>query len=222
MTTEIVIVIPVLRRPHRAQMVYNSILKSTPEGKSRILFVATPGDEAEIEACKATGADVRILNRRVMPGDYARKINTAYIESDEPLIFLGADDLEFHTGWYEAILPYVEQGFGVIGTNDLGNHRVIAGTHSTHSVVTREYADQYGTADRPNKILHEGYVHEYVDDELVETAKYRGKWAFAKDSIVEHLHPLWNKAPTDELYDAQHSRMRQSRALFRARRRLWT
>lgn len=222
MSPKIVIVIPVLRRPHRAQLVINSILETTPIDVARVLFVATPGDDAEIEACRATGADVSVLGHGVRPGDYARKINSAYLQTDEPLIFLGADDLQFHHGWYEAIVPHVEDGFGVIGTNDLGNSRVMRGEHATHCVVTREYVDEFGTIDKPDKILHEQYVHEYCDDELVGTAKFRNKWSFAPDSIVEHLHPLWGKAPTDELYDAQQSRMRQSKALFQARRRLWS
>lgn len=221
MTAPVLVIVPVLRRPHRAVLVAESLAKATPQ-PHRLLFVASPGDTAEHEAVRATGADLLVIDEPPMPGDYARKVNAAYRSSTEPLLFLGADDLEFHPGWLKAAVWKLTNGIGVVGTNDLGNPRVMAGLHATHSLVTRRYADDFGTIDRPGEILHEGYHHEYVDDELVGTAKRRGAWAFAAESIVEHLHPHWAKAPTDPLYAAQAQRMRASRELFQRRRRLWT
>lgn len=95
------------------------------------------------------------------------------------------------------------------------------GVHSTHTLVQRRYVDKYGTIDQPGQVLHEGYVHEFCDDELVGTAKKRGVWAFAADSVVEHLHAHYLKAPMDDLYAAQGERMDASRDLFRKRERLW-
>ena len=222
MKPRILIIIPVLRRPHRAAPVVESIRKATPEGAARVLFVGTTGDAAEHEACKATGADLMVLPGEHQPGDYARKINAAYQASAEPLLFLGADDIDFRPGWLAAAERVMtETGAGVVGTNDLGNPRVMRGDHATHCVVSRVYADEFGTVDEPGKIMHEGYVHEFADDEMVGTAKKRRRWAFAADSIVEHLHPSWNKAPTDALYDAQADRMRQSRALYLSRMGMW-
>lgn len=110
----------------------------------------------------------------------------------------------------------------MVGTNDLGNPRVLRGVHATHSLVTRRYVDQHGTIDEPGKVLHEGYWHEFCDDEFVETSWKRKAWAFAADSVVEHLHPAWGKAPMDDLYAQEPRRMRQGRRLFLHRRRLWT
>lgn len=181
--------------------------------------MCTSGDTAEIEAVDAAGADH--LDVDFAPGDYARKINVAYSSTREPLLFLAADDLQFHPGWFERAAAHIDDHVGVVGTNDLGNPRVIRGEHATHCLVARSYIDEHGTIDEHRKVLHEGYHHEYVDDELVGTAKQRGAWAFAGDSIVEHLHPHWGKAPTDELYDGQEARMRASRDHYLQRRRLW-
>lgn len=153
------------------------------------------------------------------PGDYASKINAGYRASTEPWLFTGADDLHFHAGWLVNALRC--RPSQVIGTNDLGNERVISGRHSTHTLVARTYADNYGTVDERNKVLHEGYPHEFVDDELVATAKWRGVWAFAADAVVEHLHPDYGKAPYDEMYRAQGERMAVGRKTFRKRQRLW-
>jgi hypothetical protein len=217
---DLVVLVPVLRRPHRAAPVSISAHRWTPG--ARVLFICTEGDDDMIQAARDTKDDVLVLPGPRRPGDYARKINTGYRGTWEPLMFLGADDLEFHEGWFAAVTAELRPGVGVVGTNDLGSQRVMAGDHSTHSLVTREYADEHGTADEHGAILHEGYDHEYVDDELVGTAKSRGAWAFAEYARVEHLHPDWGKAPVDDLYAAQRNRMRRSRALFERRRHLWT
>lgn len=153
-------------------------------------------------------------------GNYARKINLAVQQTDEELVFLGADDLHFHPGWLDKAKAELRPPVGVVGTNDLCNKRTATGDLATHSLVTREYAAR-GTIDDPTKLLHEGYPHEYVDQEFTETAKARGAFAHAPESIVEHLHPQAGKAPMDELYAGQKPRMKQGYRVYRARRHLW-
>lgn len=213
--------VPVLRRPHRVAPLLESLLQATPEDH-RVLFVTSPGDTAEQDAVTSAGADLLVATWEPARGDYAKKINYAYRHTIEPFLFLGADDLRFHPGWLSAAHAHLTDGVGVVGTNDLGNPRVLRGVHATHSLVTRDYIDQHGTIDEPGTVLHEGYWHEYVDDEFVETAWKREAWAFAADSIVEHLHPAWGKAPMDDLYRMEPQRMRQGLRLFRNRRHLWT
>ena len=220
MGPKILIVIPVLRRPHRAQPVVDSICRSTPDGGYRVLFVGNRGDDAEHEAVRATGCDLMVIGARE-PGDYARKINQAFAASDEPLLLTGADDLDFRPGWLEAVWRAHAAGWKVIGTQDLGNPRVLIGEHATHIVFDRSYVLEHGTIDEPGKVFHEGYDHECVDDEAIETAKARGVWYFAADAVIEHLHPNWGKAPVDELYEPQRIRMLGGRILLGQRRFLW-
>jgi hypothetical protein len=115
-----------------------------------------------------------------------------------------------------------DQTVGVVGTNDLGNARVMAGEHSTHSLVRRSYIDEQGTIDEQGKVLCEAYWHEYVDDEFVKTSMARHAWAFAEDSHVEHLHPGWGKAPMDALYEMQRMRMKHGRRVFWRREQMWS
>lgn len=219
MQPDVVILVPMLGRPHRVQPLLESIDTTTPG--ARVLFCLTPGDNEVVAAVEKAGRE-HITVQWQRHGDYARKINAGYRHTTEPLIFLGADDLRFHPGWLSAARRALTPGIGVVGTNDLGSPRVRSGEHATHCLVTRDYADQYGTIDQPGQIMHEGYWHEFVDDEMVETAKHRKAWAHAADSHVEHLHPSWRKAPQDALYRQQGARMRHSRPLFEQRRQLWT
>lgn len=216
---DLVILVPMLGRPHRVEPVLESVKEATPG--ARVLFLTTPTDSKVVETIDKAGAerlDVPFRRR----GDYARKINRGVAHTTEPLIFTGASDIRFHRGWFEAAVSRIHHGVGVVGTNDLCNRRTRYGLHSTHSLITRSYIEEYGTIDEPGKALHEGYPHEFVDDELVETARHRGAFAHAPRSIVEHLHPMAQKAPMDNLYRQQAARMRAGRALYQRRRQLWT
>jgi hypothetical protein len=222
-----VVVVPVLRRPHRVGPFLDSLEASTPE-PHRVVFVATAGDAAMIAAVlEHAEADPLVSLELLAPnrvGDYAKKCNHAYRVSSEPFLFLAADDLDFHRDWLTAALELMaDPAAGVVGTQDLApTERARSGEHSTHCLVRRRYVDELGTVDEPGKILHEGYPHEYVDDELVETAKARGAWRFAAGSVVEHLHPSWGKAPRDPIYNQQRRRMAEGRRVYVRRRGLWT
>lgn len=216
----VAIIVPVLRRPHRVAPLIESIEAATPE-PHHTLFVCSPGDDDEIAAIKNAGAEHIETPVAYTFADYALKINLGYRATWEPLLFLGADDLHFHPGWFEKAYEKLAPGVGVVGTNDLCNKRTRR-QHSTHSLVTRDYVDRYGTIDEPRKILHEGYEHELCDDEFVLTATHRGAYVHADDCYVEHLHPMNGKAPSDDLYAQQTRRILAGRPLFNERSRLWT
>lgn len=213
-----VVLVPMLGRPQAVSPLLASIEASTP-APYRVVFVCTPGDTA-VAAVTAAGAD--LLTVDFAPGDYSRKINTGIAATTEPFIFTGASDLRFHPGWLEAALACVDDTAGVIGTNDLGNPRVLSGEHSTHSLLVRSYVERYGTIDEPAKAMHEGYRHNFCDTEMVETAKARGAWRFAADSIVEHLHPNWAKGEADETYRIGQQGFIRDQHRYHRRRQLWT
>jgi hypothetical protein len=210
----VALLIPVLNRPRRVKPLLKSIDESTQQGY-RVLFLGDPDDQAELDAVEATGADFIDCG-----GTYPQKINIGVRLTQEPLIFTGADDLAFHPGWLEAATAKLRRGVHVVGTNDLGNPTVMRGEHSTHCLVTREYTKR-GTVDEPGRLLHEGYNHNFCDNELVETAKARGVWDFAKDSHVEHLHPFWDKGKADRTYIKGQETFMIDRKLFHKRRQLW-
>lgn len=214
--TDVAVIVPVLGRPANAERVAASLAAATPADAYRLVFVCTPGDDAEISAARATEGDVVVAPFELGPGDWARKINLGYRSTEEEFVFLGADDLRFWDGWLERALEVAgADAADVIGTNDRGNPQVQRGQLATHALVRRSYADERGTIDEPGKILHEGYFHNWVDAELTETAVSRGRFAFARRSVVEHLHPNWRKAEMDDTY-----RRALDQRLFEADRRL--
>lgn len=220
--TELAILIPVLRRPQNIAPLVQSIIKNTPE-PYEILFVVSPGDRVEIDELERQNQSYMTMNASYEnKGDYARKINKGFKKIEAKWYFLGADDLRFHPFWFEvAMNEYKKTGSCVIGTNDLGSPIVMKGQHATHSLVLGEYIDECGTIDERGKVLHEGYRHNFVDTELVETARWRGAWTFAETSRVEHLHPDWGKTPNDAIYNIGKSGWDHDKKYFENRKRLW-
>lgn len=212
-------IVPVLARPANVEPLLDSLWEATPE-PYRVLFVADEGDDAEIAAIERAGADY--ITTTKPRNNYASKINAGYHASTEPLFFTGADDLRFHVGWLSEAIRHLSDTVKVVGTNDLGNPRVIAGNHSTHTLITREYIEtESGVIDRPDTVLCESYPHEYCDDELIQTAIARGRFAHAHDSVVEHLHPIFGKAEDDATYRLGRARTRIGKRIFLRRKRLW-
>ena len=141
----IAVLVPVLGRPHRVRSLVDSFEASTSSADARLYFVAQHSDHTELEAIRA--AD----QKPILVGDdqqsWARKVNLGYAVTSEPWVLLGADDLAFRPGWVDVIRSLLRSHAGIIGTCDLGNAATIQGTHSTHPLVRRAYADHCGTVD---------------------------------------------------------------------------
>jgi hypothetical protein len=179
-------------------------------------------DEEAAEAWRHAGAVVLRTSwtdetTALRPGTFAEKVNWAYLQTDEPWIFLAGDDVKFHPGWLDHAQHAARDGAHVIGTNDLKNPRVLKGDHATHLLIRRNYIDERGASwDGPGVVCHE-YGHWYVDDEIVTVAKQRGVWAFAKHSKVEHFHPLWGDGEMDETYELGKSKAEADQKTFHER-----
>lgn len=215
---DLVVLVPMLGRVRHIEPLLESLYATTSDFST--LFLVSPMDTDVKDKVQELGE--QMLEIPYHPrGDYARKINAGCSATKSPLIFMGASDLKFHPGWLEAATSRISGDVQVVGTNDLGNVRVIRGLHSTHTLLTREYVAR-GTADDVRRVLHEGYDHEYVDDEFVETAKSRDAFAMALDSVVEHMHPAWGKGKWDRSYRGTNKRLQTGYRLYRRRRKLWT
>jgi hypothetical protein len=186
-----------------------------------VTFVCSPGDHDTTKECLRSGEDVLVVGWEPGKADYAMKINLGYRESTEPWIFTGASDLVFTPDWdVHALVTGERTGAGVVGTQDTKNGMVRRGLQSTHSLVRREYVEEFGgTFDNTGAVYSEAYDHQYIDLELVETAKLRGRWAFSKRSVVEHRHPHWATAPMDETYEKATRQTTQDRRLYQQRMR---
>lgn len=223
-TSSVAVLIPVLNRPARVRPVVQSLASTEVDPVTlplRPIFICSPHDRQEIKAVRREGLEPIITDFEPGPGDYARKMNLGFTLTTQPWVFLGADDLHFTPGWIEqALYMHARTEACVIGTNDAGNRRTMEGRHSTHTLVHRDYG-VCGVIDDPTRLLCEQYDHNFVDDEFVQTAAWRGTFAHARRSVVEHLHPNWNKAADDATYRKGMAHFDHDRRLYRTRRALW-
>lgn len=222
---QLVVIVPTRHRSGNIGRTFDAVKVTAPAAS--VIFMLSPGDPLSIEAaarCGPHAAKVVMTDDYAGRGDYQRKINLAYQLTDRPWMFCGADDMLPHPGWVDEAAAVVDDWSmaGVIGTNDLANSRVLKGLHATHMFVARWYADEHGTVDSRHRVYPPQYPHEYADRELVETAMWRGMYAHAHDSIVEHLHPDVGKAPSDAWYKGQPERMREGKRIYNTRRHMWT
>lgn len=219
------VIVPVLSRPQNAEPLVESFHASGAD--ARLTFVTSSGDIDQYGACwdlRSATVETIILSRAAGPGDYACKIQSGYDATDEPLVLLAADDLIFHPGWLEAVEAVADKyDCGVIGTNDMANPLVKRGLHSTHPVVRRCYIDKYGgVVGEPGTVYHQGYDHQWVDCELVQTAMSRGCYQHAHDAVIEHRHPLYDRSvKRDETYKKGQAKGLEDRRLYESRKHLW-
>lgn len=219
----VAILVPVLARPRNAAPLLEGLRATT---EARVVFLVQKHDRRERMALERArfrydNVDVVVVPFHHGHGDYARKINHGVDATTEEWLFQAADDLLFHQGWLEEALRMADEtGRRVIGTNDMCNPRVMSGRHSTHTLVHRSYIEEVGTVDEPGRMLHEGYWHNFVDDELVVTAQYRREFVPAKQAYVQHLHPNCGKAEMDATYESglNQARFTADRQLFQIRR----
>jgi hypothetical protein len=204
---QVAILIP-LMRPHRIRPVVDSIAATTAD--YRVVVVAT-GE------CADAARELPVTLIEDEGGTYPARINLAFRSTDEPYVMLAADDLVFRAGWLFAAMELMQDINGVVGINGL------LGSEPVHYLVSREYINSVGgTGDGiPGVVLHEGYQHCFCDTEFMRVAQFRDRFAYATESIVEHLHYIPGKAPMDATYALGDSTMSQGSQLFASRQHLW-
>lgn len=214
------VLVPVLGRPQNAQPLYDSWDTHSPD-TATLTFIVSPDDQEQIEACLDTGADVLEMDFSSRSGDYAAKINEGFGATSLPWVLNASDDITFTEGWWQEAFRYVTDDISVVATNDRANSHVKRGRFGTHCLIRRSYIDQYGGTfdNQPGVVLYEGYDHNYVDRELCEVAKSRGVYAWARESVIRHRHPLFRTAEWDDTYRKGHARIREDHALFEERLR---
>jgi hypothetical protein len=203
------ILIPVLDRPHRVEPLVANIADATPEPHT-ILFAAS--DQPTIDELDRLG-----INYLRDDGDsWPNRINRLFHATTDPYVFLGADDVSFHSGWLSEALKAMAEVDGVVAVSDLFN------PYGTLALVSRRYiTEESGCVDTPGVVVHGGYRHNYSDTELFSVARARGRHAYCAESIVEHFHPSAGKAPMDGTYQIGFDHEMADRVLYASREPMW-
>lgn len=213
---KVAILTPTFNRPSKIKPYIENIKSVTDMSLVDIVFIVEDDDVIVKNKCLNSDA-ITIINKRKR--SYAGAINTAVRELDYDYYFASADDCYFYNNWLPPILE-LSKNYGVVGTNDLGNPSVLNKQHATHYLVSKRYLNKC-VFDSPNDMLHEGYLHNFTDTELVQNAISNKEFIPCLHSIVEHLHYSFGKSDFDETYKKQDGTSNHDIALYNARKINW-
>jgi hypothetical protein len=207
----VTVIVPVLGRPQNAEPFMRSLTAST----GLAFVVAMCSDAKDAAAWVHCGTVAPVIDQVSFPA----KVNAAVRYADAEWIFLCGDDVIFRPGWLDQAQHTARlTGAQVVGVNDMGNPRIMAGEFATHFLIRRQYIEERGASwDGPGVVCHEGYRHCFVDNEIVTVAKQRGVFAVSRASVVEHMHPEYGKAETDEIYRLGYEQFETDERHFRSR-----
>lgn len=208
------IIVPAMRVTAARPFMQSLRASGAPWGRSLVSAVVQRGDERLARAWLDEGAGVVMCDALGMPP----KVNAGVKATHQAWVLFVGEDVAFHRSWDDAALAAAGNSFHVVGTNDLGHPKVMAGEHATHFLLRRSYINDPGCGwGEPGVVMHEGYGHWFADDEIVTAAKQRGVWTSALDCVIEHLHPAWGKAATDSVYELGARSEHADRLVFQAR-----
>ncbi len=115
-------------------------------------------------------------------------------ESSFDLVMFLADDTIPLPGFLTNSLAAMEtlpDGWGLVALND-GVHR---GHLATHWLADKRLLPLLG-----GQFFHTGYRHTFCDSELTTRCREMGRYAYAEKAQIDHIHPLFGKAPWDKDY----------------------
>ena len=209
---ELCVAIPTMR-PKRIRRLVDNLVARTPIFPKIVIISHLP------EVFEQT-ADQNVTTWDDGPEvhSFGHRINAMFERTTEPYFFMGADDVWFQPRWYEVARSYMDSipGGGVVAVNDLWNGS------GTLALIARSYIEECdGTMDGTGPVIHRGFAHSFSETELFDTAKARGRFAYARESIVEHVHPYAGKSEWDDVYTLGYSTSAQDEALFKSRQHLW-
>lgn len=206
---------PTFGRPHEIKRVADDLKKYTKTPYT-LYFGLEPGDVESIRACD--GYNIVFNNGNPC---YSDALQAIYEATKEPYFLWANDDFHFTDGWDVEPMKLIES-YGVVGLHDSNPHT----RYFSISLVNRKYIeDQSGVIDMPNRVLYP-YSHNYVDDELTETAQSRGKWTFHAGECIIHKHHsfawLPDRPEVDDTYRKNDTHLGEDTRTFSSRRSLWS
>lgn len=209
------IIVPTYKRIQNIEKCFNNILE-TPD--CRPLFVVHESDTDSLNEVKRLKASYTI-DKQSPSGVNAS--NAGYWAIKTNWFVLSQDDIFFHKGWLDNAKKHITKGIKVVGLYD-GYPYHLQSQHSVAWLINRQFVQRNSLSIGHKDVLfNPDYKKNYADNELNDIAKFRKVWAFASDSLAEHLHPGFNKSQMDSTYQMNENFLSEDRELYNLRSNLW-
>jgi len=210
------VIVPTFKRIENIQKCFDNISQFK---ECSPLFVVHESDDESLLAVEKLKARF-IVDKRPPSGVNAS--NTGYWGVKTNWFVLSQDDIIFHPDWLENAQKHITKGIKVVGLYD-GFPGHLTTQHSVAWLINKNYVQRNSLSiGHKNVLFNPEYKKNYADNELNDTAKFRNVWAYAHDSLAEHLHPGFSKSQMDNTYRMNEDFLSSDRDLYTSRMHLWT
>jgi hypothetical protein len=190
-TAPILIIVPSRERPKNAYRLLKTIKDVTTEGDFHITFAVDEDDPTRWEYPPGH-------TQLVKGGSMVAALNeVAVVEAKHYpyLAFLGDDTLP-HAGWYPQVLLTLQaQKNSIVYGNDLMHGQGLPTSVFMDSNIVNTLGYMAPT----------GQKQLFVDNYWKALGDALGTLYYLNDVIIEHLHPIAGKAPSDASYEVAYS-----------------
>lgn len=189
---KLLIIVPSRGRPDNADRLLNQIVTTTAVGEEPYVTFAVDLDDPTIGDYPLTHTD------EVTGGDMVTALNEVAVpnaQGFEYIAFLG-DDTFPHPGWYPKIMEALQsKKNSIVYGNDLIHGEGLPTSVFMDANIVRTL----GYMAPPNQ------KQLFVDNYWKALGEALGTLTYVPEAIIEHLHPLVQKAPSDASYEQAYS-----------------
>jgi hypothetical protein len=187
---DLLVLLPVRGRPANLARFREAFAATATRGTD--LLVIMDADDDSYNGQLGPGSDVTAMICDRMPT--GPKVNAAaakHAGSYSALMFMGDDNVPVTPGW-DALLLEACAHSGMAFANDLSGH---AGLLPCSAMMTSDIVQALGWMALPS------VSHFFMDNVWLELGQRAGCLTYLPGVVIDHRHPVWGKAASDELYD---------------------
>jgi hypothetical protein len=202
----ILAICPSRNRPHQADEVLESFMRTRQDKRSRLVFVVDEDDET-IGQYPAEYV-YRVPPTGKMGGALALAVADKSVLGDATSVGMIGDDNRFRTpGWDVSLDNWLTKRIGIAYGDDGFQHERLP----TAWWLSRPIVDQFGMA-------HPELLHLYMDNYWQLMGEGAKCLRYFPDILIEHLHPLAGKSKSDAIYERGNSpsNINHDRSFFEA------
>lgn len=196
LTQDVVYLVPSRGRPHNIARLVHA-WEETDAAEVAALVVALDDDDPElggyldnVAPLDAPAGVGYIVGERLRLGGTLNALAPVFAVDRLGVGFMGDDHVPRSAGWAQGLTAELAAGAAVVYGNDL----IHGGALPTAVLIAGAVVRELGYFVPP------GAVHLYLDNYWLELGRRLGRLSYRPDVIIEHLHPIAGKAPTDARY----------------------
>lgn len=185
---DLLVIVPVRGRPANAVRLSEAFAATA---KTADLLLVTDDDDRSYDGLDLAITPLWLPLPRQPTGPKVNAAAVPYAKRYRALMFMGDDNVPVTPGWDEQMLAVLDaMGTGICYPNDLSPHADLP----CSAMVSAGIVTALGWMCEPS------LSHFFVDNVWGELGRQPGCLHRCDDVIIDHRHPIWGKAPPDQLY----------------------